>query len=68
MEFNVSNHCAVTKKAIKDIGLPKGALIGGIIRANQGLIPKGDFLIQPGDKVVVFAKTDCAKKLSQFFR
>jgi trk system potassium uptake protein TrkA len=68
MEFKVTSKCAVTKSAIKDLELPKGALIGGVIRNNKGLIPDGDFTIRPEDKVVVFAKTECAKKVSRYFR
>ncbi|PTM03748.1 MAG: Trk system potassium transporter TrkA [Bacteroidetes bacterium] len=68
MEFNVTSKCKVTQKAIKDLDLPKGAIIGGIIRDGEGLIPTGDFEIQPLDKVVVFAKTECAKKVGRYFR
>ncbi len=68
MEFNVTSQCDVTEKAIRQLNLPKGALIGGIIRNNEGLIPNGDFIIRPGDKVVVFAKSECAKKVSRYFR
>lgn len=68
MEFNVTSTCDVTEKAIKDLNLPKGAIIGGVIRNNEGLIPNGDFIIQPLDKVVVFAKSECAKKVSRYFR
>lgn len=68
MEFNVTSKCDVTEKAIKDLNLPKGAIIGGVIRNNEGLIPNGDFIIQPQDKVVVFAKSECAKKVSRYFR
>ncbi|MCR9154078.1 MAG: Trk system potassium transporter TrkA [Bacteroidetes bacterium] len=68
MEFNVTSKCDVTEKAIKDLNLPKGAIIGGVIRNNEGLIPNGNFIIQPLDKVVVFAKSECAKKVSRYFR
>ncbi len=68
MEFNVTSKCKVTQKAIKDLDLPKGAIIGGVIRDGEGLIPTGDFEIQPLDKVVVFAKTECAKKVGHYFR
>ena len=53
---------------IKNLGLPEDALIGGVIRNNKGLIPTGDFQILPGDKVVVFAKNNCAKKMTRYFR
>lgn len=68
MEFNVNEKSKVTRNKIRDLGLPKRALIGGIIRNNKGLIPTGDFQIQAGDKVVVFAALECAKKVSRFFR
>lgn len=68
MEFGVTETCAVTKGPIKEIDLPQGAIVGGIIRDNKGLIPNGDFQIEKGDKVVVFARTECAKKVSRFFR
>ncbi len=67
-EFLVTDKCRITKHAIKDLGLPEKALIGGVIRNNKGLIPTGDFQILPGDRVVVFAGRDCIHKLDRFFR
>lgn len=67
MEYDVCSSCKVTRKKIKDLGLPRGALIGGVIRNNKGLIPTGNFEIEVGDKVVVFAKSNCAKKLTRYF-
>ncbi len=68
MEFQVSNKGKVTKHKIRDLGLPEGALIGGIVRGNKGLIPTGDFQIEPDDRVIVFSRIGCAKKTSRFFR
>ncbi|MDZ7846066.1 MAG: TrkA C-terminal domain-containing protein [Owenweeksia sp.] len=68
MEFNVGEGSKITRTKVKDAGLPKGALIGGVVRGQRGLIPTGDFEILPGDKVVVFASLQCVKKVSRFFR
>jgi trk system potassium uptake protein TrkA len=68
MEFNIKKECKVTKNPIKNIGLPKGALIGGVVRHNQGLIPTGEFTIQVGDRVIVFSKVGCSQKTSRYFR
>lgn len=68
MEFNVTKKCPITKSPIKDLNLPTGALIGGVIREQKGLIPDGDFKVEQGDKVVVFSRNECAKKVSKFFR
>lgn len=68
MEFNVVGECKITAKKVRDLGLPRGALIGGVVRDNRALIPTGDFFIKPRDKVVVFASTECAKEVGSFFR
>ena len=68
MEFNVEDNCRITSKKVRELGLPKGALIGGIVRNNKALIPTGDFQIQPNDKVVIFASTECAQKVGSFFK
>lgn len=67
MEYKINDKCQMTKKQIKDINLPTGALIGGVIRDNKGLIPTGDFQVEIGDKVVVFARSQCAKKVGRYF-
>lgn len=68
MEFSVANDCRITSKKVRELGLPKGALIGGVVRKNKALIPTGDFRIEPNDKVVIFASTECAAKVSSFFK
>ena len=68
MEFHVTSKGKVTKHKIKDVGLPEGALIGGVVRGKEGLIPTGDFQIMPDDRVIVFSKVGCAKKASRFFK
>lgn len=68
LEFKVSDKSKVAKKPIRDLGFPKGALIGGVIRNGQGMITLGDFQIEEGDHVVVFAMTECIQKVEDFFK
>src|SRR5947208_3363445 len=44
-------------REIQKLGLPKGALIGGIVRAGEILHAHGDTALQVGDRVIVFAPT-----------
>lgn len=53
-EFTVKNGSRITKCAVKDAGLPKGATIGGLIRNGEGILVTGNTVIQPNDHVVVF--------------
>lgn len=68
MEFGVTEKSRIAQAPIKDVGLPKEALIGGVIRDHRGLIPTGDFEVQAGDKVVVFASSECSRKVTRFFK
>ena len=53
-EFTVKAGSKVTKHLIKDLGLPKGTTIGGMIRNGEGILVTGDTQVNAGDHVVVF--------------
>ncbi len=67
MELVANPHSMVTKKPIKDLNIPKGAIIGGIIRGNDSYIAVGDFQIEEGDKVVVFSLPESIHKVDKLF-
>ena len=66
-EFKVKEGSCITQKAIKDMGLPKGITIGGMIRNGEGMLVTGNTIIQPGDHVVVFCLEKMIKKAEKFF-
>ena len=45
----------ITKKPLREIGFPKDAIVGAVMRDEHVFIPFGDTQIQAGDKVVLFA-------------
>ena len=53
---------------IKDLHLPEGVTLGGLIRDKVGMPINGSTHVQPGDSVVVFAIDGLIKKMDQFFR
>ncbi len=57
----------VTKKPIKNLNFPKGAIIGGIVRGDESHIAVGDFQIQQFDRVVVFTLPQSVHKVDEFF-
>ena len=66
-EFIPSEGSKVTQKPVKDLGLPKGMTIGGLVRDGQGLLVSGNTLIHPGDSVMVFCHSVNMKKIEKFF-
>ncbi len=66
-EFTVKAGSKITKQQIKDLGLPKGVTIGGMIRNGEGILVTGDTLVLPGDHIVVFSMGMMIKKIEKFF-
>lgn len=66
-EFKVKEGSRITQKPIKDMGLPKGITIGGLIRNGEGQLVTGNTMILPGDHVVVFCLGMMIKKAEKFF-
>ncbi|MCE5201692.1 MAG: Trk system potassium transporter TrkA [Synergistaceae bacterium] len=58
LELILSERSPAAWKALKDVDLPDGAIIGLLERGSDFLIPTGTTELKPGDKIVVFASTD----------
>lgn len=67
-EFTAHPESKVTKKRVFELGLPKGATIGGLVRNGEGHLVSGGTQIEAGDIVVVFCYNVRMEKLEKFFR
>ncbi|MCH7517113.1 MAG: Trk system potassium transporter TrkA [Bacteroidetes bacterium] len=67
-EYIAQSNSPITKKAVKDIGFPKEAIIGGVIRGKESFIAVGKSQIKPNDKVVIFSLPGGVKKIEKFFK
>ena len=47
----------LVNKPLRDIKFPKGAIIGAVVRDKDIIIPTGDTIILPGDRVIIFTLT-----------
>lgn len=66
-EFNVIEGAKITRSQVKDISLPRGVTIGGLIRNREALIVTGNTQILPGDHVVVFCLEGMIKTIEKYF-
>ena len=55
-------------KQIKDIGLPKGVNLGGMMRNGESMLINGLTELQEGDRIVAFCVENTLKKLEKYFR
>jgi trk system potassium uptake protein TrkA len=55
----------IVGRPLKDTGIPKGALVIGIIRGDEIEIPSGESIIRPNDRIIVFAKRQVVPKIEK---
>ncbi len=55
-------------KKIAEISLPKKSIIGGVLRGEECLIPKGDTTLKMGDKLLIFTTWDEIDRIEKVFK
>ena len=68
VEFYAKEGSLITKRKVRELDLPEEANIGGIVRANEGVLVNGETQIISGDLVVVFCKSHVIRNLERFFK
>lgn len=55
-------------KKLKDVHLPRGAIVGAIARpSGEEIVPRGDVVIQPNDRVIFFCLENLVPQLESAF-
>jgi trk system potassium uptake protein TrkA len=67
LEYTAKPDSKSVKSSISKIDFPKSAIIGGIVRGKDVIIPEPDTQIRPFDKVIVFAMPDIIGSIGGFF-
>ncbi len=50
---------------LSKVKFPKGAILGGIVRGDEVIIPRGDTVVRPGDRLIIFALRGAVPKLEK---
>ena len=66
-EFIPKEGSKITQKPVRDLGLPQGMTIGGLVRDGEGMLVSGNTQIQAADSVMVFCHNINMKKIEKFF-
>ena len=68
LEYTVAPKSLITQRPLAELGFPKNAIVGGVIRGNDGFIAKGDTQLEAYDRVAVFALPDVVAQVDKFFK
>lgn len=68
LEYIARPGSPITRGPLKNLDLPKDAMIGGVIRGKSSFITHGNTQVKPNDIVIVFALPSAIYKLGRLFR
>ncbi len=68
IEFEISKSNRITTHTLSELELPDSSIVAGVIRGEKSMIPGGDFILQKGDKVVIFALPEAIRKVEETFK
>lgn len=55
-------------KKVKELGLPRGAVIGALVREEVVRVPTGETTVEDGDQVIVFTLPETLEQVERTFR
>jgi len=67
LEFGVVDDSAVAGRYVRDLGLPRDALVAVVVRNGQALPPRGSTLIESGDRLYVLSRKESRRKVEELF-
>jgi trk system potassium uptake protein TrkA len=67
LELVASERSSVVGKPLRDLDLPRDAILGGYSRGDRFGIPRGNTVLEPHDHVIVFALPSAISKVEKMF-
>ncbi|MCX7857175.1 MAG: Trk system potassium transporter TrkA [Deltaproteobacteria bacterium] len=67
IEIKVRKESKLVGKPLKNLKFPEGSLVAAIIKGEEVIVPYGDTVIEPGNRVILFALPHAIHELEQRF-
>jgi cell volume regulation protein A len=67
LEFGVVDDSAVAGRHVRELGLPRDALVAVVVRDGQAIPPRGSTLIESGDRLYVLSRKESRRQVEELF-
>jgi trk system potassium uptake protein TrkA len=67
IELEVESTSRAVGLRVVDLGMPRGAVIGGVVRDGDTFVPTGESVIEEFDRVIVFSMPSCIRAVEELF-
>src|SRR3954452_6857206 len=65
VEFHVREDDAIAGLRIRELGLPRDALVNVIVRGDEALPPRGSTRVEPGDRLHLLVRQEVAEEVDE---
>jgi trk system potassium uptake protein TrkA len=65
LEFDITDDTKIIGTPLKDIHFPHGSIVGIVLRGEEVIIPRGDYVAASGDRVIIFTLPDAVKQVEK---
>jgi trk system potassium uptake protein TrkA len=66
-QLKLDRSCKFVRKQLKDVHLPEGTLVAGVLRGGEMIIPRGEDSLQVGDSAYVIGKAESMARVEKIF-
>lgn len=67
LEYPITDDTPIAGVRLREAEVPKGAVVGAMLRDGKMMVPHGDDAPLPGDDVIVFALKSAVKRVQRLF-
>ncbi len=67
IEVEVDERSFAVGRNLVDLGMPRGAVVGGILRRGLTIVPSGATEILPGDRIIFFSEPEAIPVVEKLF-
>ncbi|GBD94126.1 trk system potassium uptake protein TrkA [bacterium BMS3Abin05] len=67
LEFLAHKSSRIIGSPLKKVKIPQGSIVGAVTRGEEVIIPTGDTMIEPEDKVIIFALPEAIAAVEKMF-
>ncbi|MEX2519842.1 MAG: Trk system potassium transporter TrkA, partial [Paracoccaceae bacterium] len=68
VEAQILSTSPIAGKRIREAGFPADAVVGAVLSDGKVKLPQGDLVLNPDDRVVIFALSKRVREIEQLFR
>ncbi|WP_342305817.1 Trk system potassium transporter TrkA [Methanolobus sp. ZRKC5] len=68
IEYTASKKSKVVGKPLKSVKFPPGAIVSMVVHKGNTVVPRGEYVIEEGDRVVVFSLQSANSEVEKLFK